>query len=238
MENVKIIKRCARFSGKLFILPVVIWLQSYTSFAQTQFEFWPEINGFIKLNDQFRIFLFAKEKGEDTQTLDLSANIDISIKPLFRKKLGKEDWQRSKFLWIRLGYDYILKHESGEKSTPENRGIINIYVKQELPADIWLESRARTDLRWIGGEYSTRYRLRLEATREFEVFRHTVEPFLNCEAFYDTRYSGWSRLRIMAGSEFTVNKYFRFELYIAPQFDYLPSRTNLLAFGLVAKLYF
>lgn len=236
MKNIKILKYFARFSGKLFILPVVIWLQSYTSFAQTQFEFWPEINGFIKLNDQFRIFLFAKEKGEDNQTLDLSANIDISIKPLLKKR--QKDWQRSRYLWVRLGYDYIFKQETGEKSTPENRGMINIYGKQELPAAIWLEARSRADLRWIGGEYSTRYRFRLEATREFEVFRHTVEPFLNCEALYDTRYSGWSRLRIMAGSEFTVNKYFRFELYIAPQLDYLPGRTNLLAFGLVSKLYF
>jgi hypothetical protein len=241
LENINKIKHFARFSGKLCILLVFIRLHGFNSFAQTQYEFWPELNCFIKLNEQFRFYLvsaYAEGKESETKTMDLAANIDISVKPIFGKRHRLEDWQRTRFLWLRFGYDYISKQVSGTKSTPENRGMINIFAKGHLPADIWLESRTRADLRWIGGDYSTRYRLRLEATREFTVFRHTVVPYLNCEAFYDTRYSGWSRLLIMGGAEFTVSNHFRFELYLAPQIDYLPSKTNLLAFGVVAKLYY
>jgi hypothetical protein len=212
-----------------------------TAQEKTQYELWPEIDGFIQLNNQFRVYLvtaYAKGRESDVEVLDLAANIDISLKPLLRKKFMQKDWQRSRFLWVRLGYDYISKLSSGEKSTPENRGMVNLYVKYQLPVDIWLEARTRADLRWIGEDYSTRYRLRLEATREFTGFNYSVVPYLNCEVFYDTRYSGWSRLFIMAGSEFTINKHFRFELYLAPQIDYLPSRANLLAFGIVAKFYF
>jgi hypothetical protein len=41
---------------------------------------------------------------------------------------------------------------------------------------VWLETRVRTDLRWIGGDCSTRYRFRIEATREFTVVNHTGAP--------------------------------------------------------------
>jgi hypothetical protein len=181
---------------------------------------------------------FARGKESDFQSLDLATNIDISLKPLFGKRKKLEDWQRSRWFWVRLGYDYISKQVDGEAGTPENRGMINVYGKTPpLPAEIFLELRTRADLRWIGGEYSTRYRLRLEATREFFVFGHSVVPYLNCEGFYDTRYDGWARMLIMVGSEFTISKNFRFELYVAPQLDYLPSRTNLLAFGVVGKVY-
>ena len=240
MGNLKTIKHILELSGKLFILPVIFFLQSIDSFSQTSYEFWPEVNGFIQLNDRFRVYLvsaYAKGKESDIETLDLAANIDISLKPIFGRDYRKKDWQRSRYLWVRLGYDYVSKQVSGEKSTPEYRGMINIYAKAHLPVDIWVESRMRADLRWIGDEYSTRYRLRLETTREFTVLNHSVVPYLNCELFYDTRYSDWSRLLIMAGSEFTFSKNFRFELYLAPQLDYYPSRTNLLALGAVAKIY-
>jgi hypothetical protein len=209
--------------------------------SQTQFEYWPEINGFIRLNDQFRVYLvsaYAKGKESELRTLDMAANVDISLKPILRKGYRREDWQRTRYLWVRLGYDYVAKQVSEEKSSPENRGMINVFGKVPIPADIWLETRARADLRWIGGDYSTRYRLRFEATREFNIINHSLVPYLNCEAFYDTRYSGWSRLLIMAGAEFTISKYFRFELYLAPQFDYLPETSNLLALGMVGKVYF
>ncbi len=156
--------------NRLYIF-FVFSLHSVYSFAQTQYEFWPEVNGFVKLNDQFRIYMvsaFARGKESDVQSLDLAANVDISLMPLFGKRKKLEDWQRSRFLWVRLGYDYISKQEDGKESTPENRGMINLFIKTPLlTTDIFLELRTRADLRWIGGVYSTRYRLRLEATREF-----------------------------------------------------------------------
>ncbi len=240
MGNLKTIKHILKLSVRFLILPAIFFIQSIDSFSQTSYEFWPEVNGFIQLNDRLRLYLvsaYAKGKESDIETIDFAANIDVSLKPIFGRDYRREDWQRSRYLWVRLGFDYVSKQVSDEKSTPELRGMINIYGKVQFPADIWLESRMRADLRWIGDEYSTRYRLRAEATRELSVLDHSVVPYLNCEVFYDTRYSDFSRLLIMAGTEFTVSKNFRFELYLAPQLDYYPSRTNLLALGAVAKIY-
>ena len=174
-------------------------------------EFWPEANAFVTLNSQTRLFLdaaFAHGKESDETSLDLAAYFDISLKPI-RKKLRTEDWQRSRYFWARIGYDRIFKN-AGDKGAEvaENRGIISFYGKALLPAEIVAEGRVRADLRWLGDDYSTRYRTRLEVTREFTVLDHTIVPFFNVEWFYDTRYDGWVRTLYQLGPEVTVEPAF------------------------------
>ena len=184
---------------------------------------------------------YAKGKESDSQALDAAAYLDISIKPVGlgrRSRFRQEDWARNRYLWTRIGYDHVFKREGGTPSPSEDRAIVSLWAKVPLPAEVWLEGRARVDFRWIDGEYSTRYRLRVEATREFALLGHPVTPYFNVEWFYDTRYDGWARILYQAGPEVTVSKHFRFEVYLARQEDHLPKESALNAFGVVAKLYF
>ena len=205
-------------------------------------EFWPEVSGYVGLSPRTRIYLdasYAEAKESDSQSLDLAAYLDISLKPILRKELRAEDWQRSKYLWTRIGYDRIFETADGaDAEVAEDRGIVALYAKAPLPAEIWLEARVRADLRWIGDDYSTRYRFRVEATREFTVLNHTVVPYFHVEWFYDTRHDGWARTLYQLGPEVTLNKHFRFELYLARQEDRLPSASSTNAFGVVAKWYY
>ena len=91
---------------------------------------------------------------------------------------------------------------------------------------------------WMSNEYSTRYRFRLEVNRELFVKDRLVLPYFNVEWFYDTRYNDWSRALYQAGVEVTVNKGFRYEVYLARQNDRLPQVETLNALGVVAKFYF
>jgi hypothetical protein len=125
--------------------------------------------------------------------------------------------------------------EAEGRSVAEDRGILSLWGKSPIPGGVWVEGRARADLRWIGDEYSTRYRWRLEATREFLVLDHSVVPYLNVEWFYDTRYDGWARTLYQEGAEFTVNEHFRFELNLSQQTDTLPETSRLNAFSVVVK---
>ena len=204
-------------------------------------EFWPEINYFHRINPQARVFLdaaHAKGKESDERSMDLAAYLDLSFKPNLLGKLRTDDWQRSRSFWARVGYDRIFNvtDESG-REVAENRVIVAVHGKAPLPADVWLEARARTDLRWIGDEYSTRYRARLEATREFTVRGYTVVPYVNYEWFYDTRYDAWARTLATAGAEVTLSEHFRIEVYVAGQDDDYPQDETLGAVGLVAKWY-
>jgi hypothetical protein len=219
---------------------------SGTASADDPWELWPEGQLFVGLNARTRVFLnaaYAKGKESDERSLDTAAYLDISFLPVGprrRQALRTTDWQRGRYLWARVGYDRVYKvtEAEGTPSVAEDRGILSLWGKFPLPAAVWVEGRARADLRWIGGEYSTRYRWRLEATREFVVFNHSVVPYLNVEWFYDTRYDGWARTLYQAGSEVTVNGHFRFELNLSQQTDTLPGTSRLNAIGIVAKAYY
>lgn len=209
--------------------------------ADSGSELWPELSAFIRLNENTRLYLDAsvsRSKESNTQSLDASAYFDLSIKPILRPDLWTQDWHRSRFLWARVGGTRVFKVEQGTNAVAENRAVLALYGKAPLPAEVWLEARARTDLRWIGDAYSTRYRLRLEASREFTWVEHTVVPYANAEAYYDTRYDGWSRSLYQAGAEVTLSKEFRYEIYLARQIDRLPQSASVNVLGVVAKWYY
>jgi hypothetical protein len=157
---------------------------SDTASADDPWELWPEAQAYVGLSPRTRVFLnaaYAKGKESDERSLDTAAYLDISFLPVGprrRRSLRTEDWQRGRYLWARVGYDRIFKATEGESSpsVAEDRGILSLWGKVPLPGNVWLEGRARVDLRWIGAEYSTRYRLRVEATREFTVAGHAVVP--------------------------------------------------------------
>ena len=203
-------------------------------------EIWPGLSAYFQLGPRSRVVLdtaFTDGKESEVSTGEVAAFLDVSLKPIARKKLQTEDWQRSRFFWLRFGYDRIFRIQSGAREVSEDRGIVALHGKVPLPAGIWLEARTRWDLRWIGDDFSDRYRLRLEASREFSLRRRTVVPFLNAEWFYDTRYDGWSRTLVQAAAEITVNAHFRYELGLAHQEDRLPEASNLDALVFVVKYY-
>jgi hypothetical protein len=217
-------------------------LTSAGASAATSNEFWPELSAFVQLDPQYRVHLdaaYAQGKESTARSLDMSAAFDISIMPILREQLRSEDWQRGRYLWARLGYTRVTKaDESRDLDRAEDRGVVALYAKGTPFAELWIEARTRADLRWIDGNYSTRYRFRLEANREFTVLEHAVLPYVNFEWFRDTRYDALSRTLAQGGVELTFSKRFRTELYLARQEDRRPSPATLDAFGVVAKWYY
>jgi hypothetical protein len=172
-----------RAGGALVLALCLCVAGSDVASADDPWEFWPEAQLFVGLNQRTRIFLnaaYAKGKESDEASLDTAAYLDISFVPVGRRRrqaFKNMDWQRGRYFWARVGYDRVYKAtEEDGKSVAEDRGILSLWGKFPLPGEVWLEGRARADLRWIGDEYSTRYRWRVEATREFVVLDHATFP--------------------------------------------------------------
>jgi hypothetical protein len=207
-------------------------------------EFWPEISGFWQLNDWTRAYFdaaYALGKESDVQSADIAAFLDVSLKPIARMRTGRltDDWQRNRYLWARIGYDRVFEAtDTAGTEVVENRGVVALYGRVPLPAAFWLESRARADFRWIGDDYSNRYRFRLDLSREFAILDHAVVPYFNYEWFYDTRYDEWSRTLATLGAEITATDHFRYEVYLARQADRFPEEKDLNALGVVLKWYY
>ena len=210
--------------------------------AEATSEFWPELGAFKQLNERSRVCLdaaYALGKESDVKSVDVAACLDVSLKPIARKELLTGDWQRNKYLWARVGYDRIFEAtDSTGTEVAENRGVVAFFGRIPLPAAVWLETRTRADFRWIGGEYSNRYRFRLDLSREFAVRDHAVVPYCNFEWFYDTRYDDWARTLLTLGAEVTMTDHFRYEVYVARQADRIPDEKDLNALGVALKWYY
>lgn len=210
------------------------------AFAQNTWEFWPEVQVFKKTGAGSRLWFdapLALGIDSDLSEVIVGAHIDISLRGIRGRIRKSEDWQRSRTVWSRTGYAYVTKTADG-KHTEEHRGILSLWQKFHLPGDIWLEARERADLRLIDGAFSSRFRFRLEAIREFNWRHRPIVPFVNYEWFYDTRYDGWARTLLQVGTEFTMTDFFRFELVWALQTDRLPSLAVANAISVVAKWYY
>ena len=227
------------------LLAAVCALQALTgtALAADYSEFWPELSAYYQLNPRVRSYLdmsYSKGKETDQLGLDASASIDVSLKPMLRQALLSKEWERNRYLWARIGYTRVLDLEgNGSREVNEDRGVIALYARvPNLPAGIALETRVRADLRWIGGDYSNRYRLRLDLSREMEIRAHTVVPYVNYEWFYDTRYEAWARTLLQGGVEVTEGAHFRYEAYLAHLDVHDPSASTTNALGIVLKWYY
>lgn len=215
--------------------------------AQDPWEIWPEANLYKSLGQTTRLYFvasYAQGKESATTTLDLAGYFDLTFRPLVRHAVRsnnwkeQQDWRQNRYLWVRVGYDHIFKEEDGQKTEPEDRGIVAIHGRFYLPAGFLLEARTRADLRWIGGDYSTRYRLRGELNRDFAVFEHVANLFLQAEGFYDMRYEGWSVALYQLGTEVTLGRHFRIEPSIARRVEMLPEESRLWAVAFVARWFY
>jgi hypothetical protein len=212
--------------------------------AADAIEAWPQVSAFINMKPDVRAFLdaaHAKGKEDNFRTSDFTAALDWSLEPWLRPSLQSQDWQRNRFLWLRGGYTYVVKADAslfpGDFENTEDRLHGAAMAKAILPAEVQMEGRFRVDMRWTDGEYATRYRFRLEVNREFIVAGQPMIAYGQAEAFYDTRYSGWSRGLLQAGVDLELSRAFRLELYVARQEAVLPSDWTTTALGVVAKFY-
>ena len=229
---------CSAFAGLLL---------SGSAQAGDPWEFWPELNLYKRLGPTTRLYFVTAYatggKESELQTLDVAGYFDVTLKPIARDAVRKddwrsdEDWRNKRYLWFRVGYDHVFKFSDPE-AKPEDRGIIALHGRVYLPKQILLELRTRVDLRWIGGDYSTRYRLRGELNRDFTVRGVVTNLFFQAEWFYDTRYDGWARGLYQLGAEITVTKHFRLEPSVARQVDRLPEESGLYAVALVARWFY
>jgi hypothetical protein len=209
--------------------------------AEHKDELVPELNMFIKLSNQVRLFLL----GDVTQGFspnftdgELGAHLDLTLKPILRRELRQGDWERSRYLWVRAGYVVSGDLDDREDGATTHMVLLEGTTRLELPGKLWLVNRARIDFRDTDGESSQRYRLRFGIEREFTVCGVVMVPYAQAEIFHDTRFDAWNRQLYQAGVEIELNKQWRIEPYFARQNDSRSASGNVNRIGLVLKTYF
>jgi hypothetical protein len=204
-------------------------------------ELVPELNVFIKLSKQIRLYLL----GDTTQGLspnftdgELGAHVDFTLKPILRRQLRDGDWERDRYLWVRAGYVVSGDLDGRDDGSITHTALFETTARLALPGEFWLVNRGRVDFRDIDGQFSERYRLRVGIEREFTVCGVVMVPYAQAEIFYDTRFDVWNRQLYQAGVEIELTKRWRIEPYVARQNDSRSASGNVNRLGLVLKTYF
>lgn len=232
---------------------MVFWLGLFTCTAQASddlypTEFWPKIEVYHHIEEPSRLlFTAAGTRATEAtaqgsvvsfQDAQLSANFDYTLAPIIRQDVPQAEWSRNRLLWARLGFEYGSSLSSGADSFRSYTGIAELNTRMPIGDDIWLTNRLRVDFRYINGEPSQRYRVRIGATGAAVAFDHPYAPYADVETLYDTRYAQWSRLVLKSGFETPMGESWRVEPYIALQFN-KPDEVvrRVLGIGLTIKAY-
>jgi len=215
--------------------------------AETRNEFWPEFDAYLKMSDRVRMFLLASMTSASErhnaagvtayQDSELGAHLDITLTPIFRPALMNADWERDRYLWLRVGYARLGALRDSPDSSDENRGIVELNARNPMPPSAWIFGRFRWEARDIEGQSSNRYRIRLGAERELTWFERVAVPYVTAETYYDTRYDQWSRQQYRIGAEIAIDDRWRIEPYYARQNDKQSQPAHINAIGLALKYY-
>ena len=204
-------------------------------------QVWPEISAFKKLNDRMRFYFLAttvRESRESTEG-EFGPNFDFYLKPPRNPKhfAGiRLDESKNRYLLIRVGYRYLHSF-SGDPA--EHRPVLEATARYPLPAGVLVSNRARTDIRFIDGQHSWRFRSRLSVEKEFVLGPVTMNPYVRGELFYDSRFHKWSRTEWIGGAAFPLNRRVELEGYFDYQHDTGGNANRKVhAIGTVLNLYF
>ena len=208
-------------------------------------ELWPELNTFVKLSENSRLYLLTSgTRVEEQGNSDgqLGVHLDLFTTPILKNRMERTarrtDVARNKFLHLRIGYVFSRPTTENSSHSVEHMPTLEVSPRYYLPKQILVTGRSRADLRILDGTFAPRVRERLKVERTFQLPRTAMTPYAYAEAFYDWRYNAWHRFRYAAGAEWELNRHFVLEGYFVRQRDNRSSTKYLNALGLVLQLYF
>ena len=225
---------------------IVIFAATPLPAQETENQFWPEVDVFVRLSGKTRFFLV----GSATRNRDINAfsdgqlggYLDFYVFPLFLgkdRRVGRRDKDESRTRSLMIGAGYLL-----DRTAPENRDrsivhmpTIEAHMRMEAPGKILLSDRNRSDFRIVNGDYRPRYRNRIKGERPFTIGRVDLNPYSSFEVFYDWHSKRVDRLRYSAGMEWTLTRHVTLEGYYMRQHNRI-SGDRVNGIGAVVQWYF
>jgi len=201
-------------------------------------QFWPEVDTFVRLSEDMRIYVPLSRTREGTDDSDQDGTVGIYLDyytlPIAKLHLvGPANAPRTHRLLLRAGYGYTAGSD-GQPAT--NTLTAEATGRLSLPWDLLVSDRNRFDLNFTGGEFDPRYRNRLRIERNVDLGKPTLTPYVYGEFFYSFDEGDWIKIRATAGLEFHLWERFVPEVYFLRDFNAgLSGDVN--GIGLVLSIY-
>ncbi len=189
-------------------IPLLVTQGAFSQDKPVASEFDPGLNIQIDRGGPFTYDLYTeRNKSEDLEagTWNIGGGASFRLKSAFKTFLDHLDTDKSHLLVIRLAYEYSRASEGGETKIT-NTIMADVTPRYQFPGRILMSDRSRFEVRWIDSDPSFRYRNRLRFERPFALFKREFAPYVNGEAFWDSRYRSWNKFRYGGGVEFQLFK--------------------------------
>jgi hypothetical protein len=220
-----------------------VWLSfavltgSFAAASAQETQFLPEVDVYLKLNENVRLVGQAKNtrEGGDPTQLAIGPSMELYTKPLVRLKRVTSfdlDDAKSRPLVFAAGYRYL----TGSPST--NR--MELVATSHFPAKggFLLSDRNRSDLDWSNGKFNWRYRNKLEVEKALTIHSYHPAPYASVEVYYESQYQKWSTTEVYVGCLFPIKKHFELNPYYEHQNNTGKSPNRQLeGIGLILNIY-
>ena len=207
-------------------------------------EFWPEVDAWWRVSPAWRLSLFVPlSENLDTHYREgnVIPQVDFAFgQTRFERRLADEDRVRKmKAFMVRGGYLGGRSLDDEGEAYTEHSALAELHVRIPIKGGFLVSHRFRTDFRFLGddAEFSTRYRYRLMLERECAAGRLSFVPFVNGEAYYDSRYEMWNRYRLIAGGSLSRGPHVALEGNVTYQYDSKSSTREILAFNVILHVF-
>lgn len=227
---------------------VAVWLLAagLARAGQPQLEFWPEVDAWWRVSPAWRLSLFVPisrnletEYREGNLILQADYAFWTTRHPRGRRLLDENRAQQMRRLLLRAGYlGGKSLGDQGEAYT-ETTLFTELHVRTPVEGGILLQHRVRNDLRWLGDPAgrSTRWRYRVQAEKEYQAGKTSIVPYVNGEAYYDSRYDTVNRIRTIPGASVSWSPRLALEGNVTYQYDSRSSVTHLVALNVILHVF-
>ncbi len=224
-----------------WLIPAAVVLISCLRASAQTAQFLPELDTYVKLDSDVRIWLQAKGTREGGVPLqaEVGPSLDVYLKSL--AKLAQItsfdlDDSKTRLVVLSIGYRYLPQ---GNGAPAINRMEPVATFQVPLKGALLLSDRNRADLDWQNGGFTWRYRNRFQMERTFAIASHHVIPYGSAEFFYEDQYQKWSTTALYAGFYFPLGRNVEFNPYYEHENNTGRSPNQQVnALGLMLNLYF
>ncbi len=232
--------RSARGARAIFVVSAIALLPFRSAQAQASNQFWPEIDAYVQLTGNTRLYVMASSTREESAKsgAQLGANLDIFTKPWLKLKRGgffDLDPAVNRALILSVGYRFLTNENGQSQERILTQGTGNFPLK----GGILLSNRNRLDMTFTGSNSSWVYRNRLTVQKTYAIRNYHFIPFIREELFFTSTYRKWNNTALAAGAIFPLLKRYEVQPYYEHQNNTGPRPNRQVnSIGLQLKIYF
>jgi hypothetical protein len=220
---------------------------AWVTAQNSSFEFWPETDIWYRISSSWRLSAFIPvTKYHESKNRDMNIYLQADYawgktKILHYGRLFNENRAGQMKAWLARG-GYMKGWSLGENSGEYYENMLLGEIHRRIPVGdkFLISQRIRTEMRWLGQdqEFSYRIRYRIMVEKNLVSGNCSMVPYINVEPNWDSRYSSFSRIRIIGGTSLSWGPRFAWEGNITYQHDNHYDTSNLFALNLIMHVYF